>query len=873
MKCLSSLTSKRSSKCRLRKIPDKLRASVSGHFRKLTSEPFHPVFNASTADPLPQCPPMPLWTLSIRSLACRQASRYRLGRPWISARWQSPQHRIANYSTALEQNRRDDWLTPQLALAVDHADDINQFESAVSLGEDYENAAWPSVAEVASSPIGTQTRHWRRLSPSQRRWKALREKTHGWKRHPLRQKTLLRGGNMTWAAARGARYRQRRPPARRSRVWNSANPYTLARKFTSHKKPEANSLIWTWWQRSYANIARFYADRNRREGDTPRVPRLRPRAFEWAEAVLDKLDSGQAVITAEDMHSVSVNRWRYCWEQVALWFLTYEPARMIQFLLATNADETLETYVFEDSLLHLARVFKHTNDTARMEQLTDAFCTMVEERPDRKLAFINEFIKLLMDQCSDEQTRRLFDIVNTYNVKLHPYTWLHFTTYFANKNHFETALDCLLIAHKTGAYIDGSAFRSNCTTILRRSSEQPDGLRVCLRAVSTLVDIGVKFNLPICNVIMLNAVEAGDLKTAFSVYHSLMERGLKPDEATFLVLLKGCRMNLDDSQLLDEIIRDAIGNINVRQNEKVATEILYCLALHHSKHRPATALNTIAEAYAQLFDLAPLRKLELPISPSLQIRPPNEHPMPPTRHATTFMINATIHHYLTTASPPTSNTKHLLALYTRWRTHVENASGDPHLASLASTDHLANTFLSAFTRHQKTLLFAARVVRDMQRPLPPTAAPGITQTKPTVQTWSIFLLGFTRHKQMALAEQVLAYMRKQGVEPNRVTWNSLTAGYAGVQDLEGTVEALRRAEREGWVWDAWTGRGLRFLRGREGLRRGSGGEGLDFSGELKEGLQKRLGEVGSGEVVEGFGDSAGEIAELGVDDGGAYRPF
>jgi pentatricopeptide repeat protein len=247
----------------------------------------------------------------------------------------------------------------------------------------------------------------------------------------------------------------------------------------------------------------------------------------------------------------------------------------------------------------------------------------------------------------------------------------------------------------------------------------------------------------------------------------------------------------------------------------------------------------------------------------------------------TFMIGATIQHYLTSASTPTSNTKRIIDLYTRWRQHVENAdgNGDPHLASLASTDHAANTFLSAFTRHQKTLLFAARVVRDMQRPLPPTALPGITQIKPTVQTWSIFLLGFTRHKQMELAEQVLTYMRKQGIEPNQVTWNTLTAGYAGVQDVEGTVETLRRAERAGMVWDLWTHRGLRYLRERERLevelRRRRVSETLDFSSELKEGLGERIGEQQSGEVVEGFGDSAGEIAEQGVEngDGAAYRPF
>ena len=759
-----------------------------------------------------------------------------------------------------------------MASAVDHADDIKQVESAVDHADVRKQIERPSVEAASTLTVSRRGRRRPQLR-IRRAWETVQEAERGSKKHHVRLQNLYRS----------ARYRYRQ-------IWITVNPYTLARDITSTKLPRTRSrLTWTWWQHSYTKIASFYATyRKRRPGERPPVPLLTPRAFERVEAVLDKLDSGHTVITAEDLDCEGIrNIWRYRWGQVALWLLSYEPKRMTQFLLATNSQPGLQSYHFEDSLLQLARCFKYSREKTRMQEVAEAFCTMVEEQPERQLVFMNEFVTLLMRSCSDEQMRRLYDTVSTHKAKLHAYTWLHFTTYFARNNQFETALDCLLKAHKNGADMDGYAFRSNCTTILRRSSEQPDGLRVCLRAVSTLVDIGVKFNLPICNVIMLNAVEAGDLKTAFSVYHSLMERGLKPDEATFLVLLKGCRMNIDDAQLLDEIIRDAISNINVRQNEKVATEILYCLALHHSKHHPANALNTIAEAYAQLFDLTPLQKLDLPISPTLLSKPPSKTPMQPTRHALTFLISATINHHLTTATTPTSNTPKILALYTRWRSHVETAT-DPLLASLATTDHLANTFLSAFTRHERTLLFAARVVRDMQRPLPPTSPPGIVQIRPTVQTWSIFLLGFTRHRQMKLAEQVLTYMRKQGVEPNQVTWNTLSAGYAGCQDVEGVGGSLRRAEREGMVWNHWTRRGLRFLRGREGLEaemaRRRVAESLDFSGELKEGLGGRLAEAPREEALaieerrveqEGFGDSAGEIAEQGVEDGhgGAYRPF
>ena len=578
---------------------------------------------------------------------------------------------------------------------------------------------------------------------------------------------------------------------------------------------------------------------------------------------------------------------------------------MIEFLLATNAQRDVEAHVFEDSLLQLARIFKHTKDVGPIRDLTNAFCHMVEERPDRSLNLHNEFIRLLQTHSDDHQKERLFNVLRTHEVKLDPYSWLHFTAYFANTNQFDAALEALLLARASGARLDGYAFRSCCTTILRKSSEQPDSLRVCLRLVSTLVDIGVTFNLPICNVIMLNAVEAGDLRTAFSVYHSLMERGLKPDDITFLVLLKGCRMNIDDAQLLDEIIRDAIGHLNIRSSPKVATAILQCLALHHSKHNPAAALNTLTEAYVQLFDVEPLKDLGLPISDAVESRiPAGVTTMPPTRHALTFMIGASIQQHLLTAVTPGAHTRQILDIYARWRAHVENPNNNanPILASLATTDHVPNLFLAAFIQNSKTLLLAARVVRDLQRPLPPTAI--TTQTKPSVQTWSLFLQGFTRHNQMKLAEQVLTYVRKEGLEPDMGTYNPLVKGYANAQDADGVVEVLRRAEAEGLVWDVWTYKGLRRLRDRskleEEFRQRRTVEQLDFSGDIKVGLGERLGgehaveragEVTDTRVAEfqdssegvrewpkasggqGFGDSPGEIAEHEVSVAQGYRPF
>ena len=608
----------------------------------------------------------------------------------------------------------------------------------------------------------------------------------------------------------------------------------------------------------------YYANKHRGKFHQPLLPTLDVQASEWVQVILDRLDSGQTTLSREDLSLETERRPLWVWQQIALWLLTYDQQQMIRFLLATHYPPYLPATYIEDSLLHLARCFEHSKDPEvdiRMQRLADTFCLLADRDRKDSLSFFNPFIRILIPYCSNEQMQRIYTTIKAHNVGLHPYTWLHLTTYFAKHDHFEQALETLLEAHKLGVDVNQYAFLSNCSTVLRRSSEQADGLRVCLRVVSTLVDIGVKLDGPITDIIMLNAVEAGDLKTAFSVYHSLKERGLKPTVSTFAVLLKGCKMNIDDVEMLNEIIRDAISNINVRNSEVVATEILHCLALHHSKHNPTTALNTITEAYAQLFDLRPLQKLALSLPAVSQQHPAADDLMLPTLHAMTFMIGASIQHTLTHGHKP----KEIFPLYERWRELVE--AGVPHLTDLATTDHLANVFLMAFIQNPKSLIHAARVVRDMQRPLPPSA--GVEQCKPTVQSWSIFLHGFTRHGQIKLAEQVMNYMRSKGIEPNHVTWNTIMTGYARAQDVEGTARALRSMETAGMVWDAWAHGGLKALRDKrklqERLEKSRLQQSLDFTDELKQGLGERLSKPGE---VAGFGDSPAEIAEQG-----SYQPF
>jgi pentatricopeptide repeat protein len=462
-----------------------------------------------------------------------------------------------------------------------------------------------------------------------------------------------------------------------------------------------------------------------------------------------------------------------------------------------------------------------------------------------------------------------------HHVKVDSHTFLQFATHFAKNGHFEQALDAILEAKSANAALDSFAFRSNCATLLRNSIRQPAGLRVCLRIVDNLVKIGVTLNNQLCNIVMLNAVEAGDLKTAFSIYSSLVEHGLEADSYTYAILLKGCKSAIDDAETLNDTIRSAIQHVNLMREPVVSTEILHCLALHHKKHHPERAFDTVADAFAQLFDPAPLQKLGLLTSTTPQASHLAPEKMQPSCSAMAIMIAM----YLDHAYARSQSTFGANELYKRFRTLAD--SGAEPFASMIETDHISNCFLTTFIKSKKGLLCAAEVIKDMQRPS--HVLDSKSRCRPTQQSWSIFLHGFTSHGLMKLAEQVLNYMRGKNIQPNKVTWNTLAVGYASAQDVEGTLDVLRRMEEDSVTWDEWTLSGLRKLQDQESLRRELERRRevpqLDFTHDIKDGLGERLNAFGEAprrmeerrpEIVEGVADSPSDLAEAGAQ---IYTPF
>lgn len=666
------------------------------------------------------------------------------------------------------------------------------------------------------------------------------------------------------------REQERRSAIEYSRLCRAALGEPVRNPWVSVKLDNAPEADWDFylWHREIAALHRRHDRRLRSPYAEVRAREeqaLNASAETWAQEILQDLEESQINFTRgliDTSRIANINQQPHQWVNVALWLLCNKPVAMMDFLRKTHRPPHPPAYCIGGALEYLIARFSRAPEKHRARYLPQLIGLIVQlaDRPSTDKLKLEGFIfRRLLPICTDLQAQRLYKTCKVDLGYVHWNAYLNFASHFAKTGYFELALDAMLAAEDVNTMPYGDAFRSGYATLLRTAMRQPGGYRVCLRLIDTMVKRGMTLNTHLCNIIMLNAVEARDLQTAFTVYRSLTQHGLQANSYTHAILLEGCKSAIDDAEMLNNTIRDAIAHVNVRTEPTLATQILHCLALHHQQRNPGRAFAMVADAYAQLFDVQPLRDLGLPLPQVSEQRPAVEQKITSQGPAMRIMMAM----YLEQTSANGSPVEAARRLYRRFRELIDD--GVEPFASMLDGDRDMNIFLIAFAKTRAGLLHAANVIKDMQKP--------DAKCAPTVQSWSIFLHGFAKHGQMRLAEQVLTYMQKRGIQPNEVTWNMLAAGHAGNQDIERTIDTLRRMEADGKTWDGWTIGGLRRLRDQAGFAEAwaetsvSQTTKLDFTPDLKKRLQTKIGSVEEPQLQEAHdvdtGASSSNRAESG----------
>lgn len=497
------------------------------------------------------------------------------------------------------------------------------------------------------------------------------------------------------------------------------------------------------------------------------------------------------------------------WAHLLFFLLDKFPLRAQHFLQALTHHpcvESLNFCIIADAFEHLARgyVNKSWKSVARREQLQEnkdqfipAFYHIFREHlaPHKRL-FSPDLLFCVAKLASIEDFQRVFDLMKESGTHIDHHVLLHYTNTFAKAGDIKQALLCLGMIVKRAVNDEARVqlaneqrFRWSCALTLHWSMMNKDNFHETTGIVATFVHFGVKLDILLYNVIIHNAMKAGDHDTAFKVYNTLDENGLKPDEITFSTLLHGCTMKADSSQF-DDFADYCAETAKEMKDAWLAADYLYYrfVRLRSESHDTETSLGLsqqLLQTYLQFFSPRPLEPLWAANSVSSRVNSPSSDGV---LTESTFMDPPPIAVYimlqLEILKASSINKERVWTLYQKFLELVQT-NHDPVISKLAEDPIIWNVFLLSFCRAQH-FEHASQVVRDMAN----------HDAQPNIYTWNILMQGFFKTQQIKAAERVYEIIRSRGIDPDQFTYEVLLRGYARAQQVLKVGQVMEHVDKE-----------------------------------------------------------------------------
>jgi len=479
------------------------------------------------------------------------------------------------------------------------------------------------------------------------------------------------------------------------------------------------------------------------------------------------------------------------WQDAMLWCMQNNPKRALGLLLVTMKGRAFRPprHMVQGCLKFLSRKFLSNISEPEPEalkaiwHLTFKFVGGASPEELRSYAVSQEVIHLLLRHCDGTKAILLYQTLASNRADLKPNTLLHFLEKFADmgKLHLSMALLKEITRRCRVTFLGEPQLQSACVKLLRTRWSTAEPYLIQSQILSQMLELGIRPNTQMYNVILLNMIEGHDFDTAWKTFDIARQSfHFKTDTITYCILAKGAKLS-GDFNILELVIRETNENPEL-QDTRLTSNILNAIG----ELNPGNEFPTMLDFYKEKFDLRPLQELRLC---RFDVKAPengNAEGKWPDKYVLGQMILA----YNKFHGSPEG----LIERYNLYHRFVRHEH--PLFAPFAYDDYVANSFLMAFGQNFETLQYCTVVLKNMLTPpWSPNSAP---HAAPTVQTWSILLAAYMLHKQKVAAEKVLTMMRERGLQPDVVTWNMLVGGYAAMQDAEGAMGALRRMEEVGF---------------------------------------------------------------------------
>lgn len=502
---------------------------------------------------------------------------------------------------------------------------------------------------------------------------------------------------------------------------------------------------------------------------------------------------------------------KFQWPRLALWWLHNSPNFALEFLLATNNRPYPPFAMVVDCMIYI-NVFCNTDENVYRSVIST--CMDPERWPT--VGISQRGVRLYLNLSSLDKVSRAFALMRKRDIQISAPTALCFMKCFTKGRDINRAIDALRLIpllNEPGFPLDSEEVMRHCCKLLTLDTvQEKDGVRN-FQILPKLLELGVRPNRDMMNVVLSNAFKSGDPQLGHDMLKYMKQNNMKLDSYTYLTLLSDAVARGDRAHI-EEVMREIESSEELKKNPYIISKIFHAHFTFTVKQvdsfaDPAGVFLSMLDLYSRFYDLSPLK--------DLQLIPPTFAPI--ERGVDAEPSPVALYIMLATYLRSKKNTDRAYRLYRRFRQLV--MEGHKTIAPLAEFVQFPNEFIVAFREDPHALRYCVEVVEEMIRPDPGVVTVEgrkVTPAKPSVWTWNILLSAFTFHRQQQAVEKVKEMMRKHGVEYDQTTWNTIINGYANAQDVLATVAAIKDMESHGYKIDSYTIRPLRFLKDPERLQ-------------------------------------------------------
>lgn len=607
----------------------------------------------------------------------------------------------------------------------------------------------------------------------------------------------------------------------------------------------------TFWKTKFWKVSR---------PDKPEVPKV---PWPWRDDAKWLFELNDARSMRQVWKSLDIESRGKQWPVAMLSTLDRCPEKAHMVLDAT-LDPLPPGYAINDVLLFIAQRLRISSiknvreRTIKAEDILEIVAKILEDAPAGHVPLGQRTAGLLASKLPSDQARELYRMLQRASVKLHPNTQLQFAGKLAGEMaHKDTAFEILKGLAESGVDLNAPSPSSTITTLLHcrithgglsegKPSFSPKD------ALEYFMGKGFVPNVINATAFLDSLCQQAEVDEALRLALLFSESGVQLDTKAWSTIFRGAKGSLKVENVTKGLEVAKAANVPYVDVLNNALHAVFYFAEMESREKGFSApwiyplFGPMLRAYAKKFELEPLQGW-LPDSLPLLLsqttgndgekfdsnRPrrwdflhtivpltekffstlkvgPKLQPNPTT---IAIMLRA----YIKTLQHPYD----LMAFYVFFKARLEEQKDFAAQLIKDQGSLIHDTIIMTMMERRGLSRPALQVFGDMLKDHVQRSVSKATETgdsmandgqnrtipvhpPPGLCTFSILVRGLLNGGDRILAEQVIQVMKEQNVEPSLVTWNTLTKGYAKMQNINKTVSTLQDMEAAGFKPDLFT---------------------------------------------------------------------